>query len=65
MVENLHTDDKLDYKILIEKTVCDAQSKDCMFHKCKDCPGKEALKVFLENQMNDHYDDSVSVNQLE
>lgn len=44
---------KEDYKILIEKTVCSLESKDCMLHRCEECPGEEGLKQFLANIFED------------
>lgn len=32
----------------MSKIVCNVNSRDSMLHKCAECPGKGALKTFLE-----------------
>lgn len=44
---------KDDYKMLIEKAVCDLSAKDCMLHRCQNCPGEDAVKVYLEEIFQD------------
>ena len=34
---------------LMDKIVCDRESRNCMMHRCENCPGKEALSDFLHN----------------
>ena len=34
---------QIDYKELMQLIVCDTTNKDCMVHRCSDCPGKGAL----------------------
>ena len=33
------------------KLVCDTTNKECMVHRCKSCPGTDALKEFLNEQL--------------
>ena len=47
----------VDYKCLIEKIVCDIESKECMLHCCDKCPGNEMLKAYLEEQFKDFESD--------
>ena len=35
------------YKDLVNKVVCDASNRECMMHRCINCPGKDALCKFL------------------
>ena len=37
------------YHELLEMIVCDRHSKECMLHRCPNCPGVEALKEYLES----------------
>ena len=30
------------YKDLINKIVCDSANRECMMHRCENCPGQEA-----------------------
>lgn len=39
----------LDYKALMEKMVCDIESKECMLHRCEDCAGKEGILEYMTN----------------
>ena len=47
----------VDYKCLIEKIVCDIESKEFMLHHCDKCPGNEMLKAYLEGQFKDFESD--------
>ena len=38
---------KLHYKDLLSKLVCAVDAKDCMLHRCTNCPGQSALYEFL------------------
>ena len=40
---------KLDTNVhdLIDLIVCDRNSKECMMHRCQDCPGSEPLRSFF------------------
>lgn len=40
---------ELDYKILLGKTVCDMENRNCMMQQCSLCPGKEGVESFLIN----------------
>ena len=40
------------YQRLIDFVVCERDSKDCMIHRCKDCPGTEPLKQHIFQIMN-------------
>ncbi len=39
----------VDYKSLMTKLVCSLDSRDCMIHRCKNCPPKSNLAKFLES----------------
>ena len=39
------------YKNLISKIVCDSTNRECMLHRCENCPGKEALRTFLNEEL--------------
>ena len=34
--------------------VCSLENAECMLHRCKKCPGIEALKTFLVQEFMDH-----------
>jgi hypothetical protein len=54
------------YQEVLSKIVCDLQNRDCMLHACEQCPGKDALKEYLNNELDSHeYDlgDSVKYKQ--
>lgn len=42
-----------DYKTLLEKSICNLDSKHCMLHRSEFCPGKEALEKYLSDLLND------------
>ena len=42
-----------DYKVLIQKTVCNIESKSCMLHRCEQCPGKAGLEAYLDTVYED------------
>ena len=44
---------KLTYKDLVNKVVCDPSNRECMTHRCTNCPGTIALRKFLEEELND------------
>lgn len=50
---------KDDYKVLISKTVCGIESKNCMLGRCEECPGIEGLKEFLINSFADYDPDDI------
>ena len=41
--------DLKDYKDLLTAMVCDSNSRECMIHRCKNCPGNQAFSDFLMN----------------
>lgn len=53
----------MDYKMLMSKIVCDVNSRDCMLHKCAKCPGKDALKTFLEQLVGIDTDEAVDADE--
>ncbi|KAG1648962.1 Cytochrome P450 9e2 [Nymphon striatum] len=54
------------YKDLIAMVVCDPLSNECMIHRCKQCPGTDALKAFLDDQLKDmDLDEEISFDQWE
>ncbi len=44
---------KEDYKVILQKVVCNIESKDCMLHRCQDCPGREVLENYLASVFED------------
>ena len=55
-------DIKEDYKLLMEKAVCDLNAKDCMLQRCQNCPGEEALIAYLEEIFKD-WEESIEFKQ--
>ena len=47
----------LTYKDLIKKIIYNPESKKCIILQCKSCPGTATLKIFLDQELNDHEDD--------
>ena len=43
----------LDYKHLIQLTVCDDNKEVCMMRQCKECPGGTGLTIFLEDELDE------------
>ena len=41
------------YKDLVNKVVCDPSNCECMMHRCTNCPGTNALRKFLEEELSD------------
>ena len=41
------------YKDLMEKIVCDTLSNECMVHRCEQCPGTEALRNYLDQELQE------------
>ena len=41
------------YKDLVNKVVCDPSNRECIMHRCINCPGMNALHKFLEEQLSD------------
>ncbi|XP_048845329.1 uncharacterized protein LOC125716737 isoform X3 [Brienomyrus brachyistius] len=54
------------YKDILEKMVCCTENRDCMLHLCDDCPGSDALDLYLTNLFKDSeydLDDEISFQQ--
>ena len=41
------------YKDLVNKVVCDPSNHECMMHRGTNCPGTNALRKFLEEELSD------------
>ena len=41
------------YKDLVSKVVCDPSNRECMMDRCTNCPGINALRKFLEDELSD------------
>ena len=41
------------YKDLVNQIVCDPPNRECMMHRCTNCPETNALREFLEEELND------------
>jgi hypothetical protein len=58
---------KLEYTSLMSLVVCDIHSRDCMIHRCSQCPGKDALHThiteLIHNQMEMDEDDVINFKQ--
>ena len=37
----------------MEKIVCDTLSNECMVHRCEQCPGTEALRNYLDQELEE------------
>ena len=48
----------LTYKDLIKKIVYNPENNKYIMHPCKSCPGTATLKEFLDQELNEHEDDS-------
>ena len=40
---------KVDYKEVLSQLVCKLENRDCMIHRCPDCPGEDNLNIYLKN----------------
>ena len=40
---------KIYYKELLAKMVCGVDHRDCMLHSCDECPGRDGLRTYLTN----------------
>jgi len=47
---------KLDYHDMMAMVVCDTQSKQCMIHRCINCPGVNPLHIFLKDTLETDFD---------
>lgn len=54
MIAALPVEQNFECKQLISHIVCNKESKECMLHRCENCPGKSALKNFLQKQIVDY-----------
>ena len=43
----------LTYKDLMKIMVCNIDNRDCMVHRCENCPGAASLKLFLEDKLKE------------
>ena len=52
----------LTYKDLMEIMVCNIGNKECMVHRCDNCPGAASLQLFLENKLEEleNYDTTLT-----
>ena len=50
-------DQGLTYKDLIKKTVYNSESNKSVMHRYESCPGTEALKEFIDQELKKHEDD--------
>ena len=41
------------YNDLVNKVVCDPSNRECVMHRCTNCPGTNALRKFLEEDLSD------------
>ena len=57
--------DTINYKILMAKLVCSLESRDCMIHRCINCPSKSNLVDYLESVLKTDMDpdDSIAFKQ--
>jgi len=46
------------YKELMQKLVCSTESRECMLHRCSNCPGIDQLRTFLEGLFDSADNDS-------
>ena len=46
-------DSRASYKDYIDLIVCDINSKECMIHRCNNCPGTTPLKIYLETLLKE------------
>ena len=53
----------LTYKDLIKKIVYNPGSNKCIMQSCKSCPGTSNLKEFFDQELNDHKDDELRIQQ--
>ena len=41
------------YKDIVSKVVSDTSNRECMMHRCTNCPGTNTLRKFLEQELSD------------
>ena len=54
-------DHKIYYQDLLSLAVCDIERKECMLNRCSDCPGTVPLKRFLEEKLEERYDEGDTI----
>lgn len=42
---------KMDYTELFDLIVCDKTNRDCMIHRCENCPGQEGVTKFISEKL--------------
>ena len=47
----------LTYKNLNKKIIYNPESNKCIILRCKSCPGTATLKIFLDQELDNHEDD--------
>jgi len=50
---------KLDYQDMLKTIVCDIADKNCMIHRCAECPVESALMLKLQQEFFSASDDVV------
>jgi len=58
--------ERVDINEIFLQTVCSTDSRDCMLHRCEQCPGREKLKQYLESTFSSDetdLDDNISYKQ--
>ena len=53
---------KVTYRDLMKIIVCDIKNMECMVHKCENCPGSDALHIYLQKKFKEyHVDDDITL----
>ncbi|KAJ8686562.1 hypothetical protein QAD02_022356 [Eretmocerus hayati] len=52
----------ISYKDVLEICVCSTENPDCMLHKCRNCPGKDAIGQYFQRQ--EFYGSKESINYM-
>ncbi|XP_071839778.1 uncharacterized protein [Apostichopus japonicus] len=55
MVSALKSD--TDTHKLVEMMVCDRDNKECMIHRCKDCPNVDEIRQYLQSHLQENEED--------
>ena len=53
----------IDYHDLVKMVVCNSENRECMIHRCENCPGLQPLKDFLFNMFEDKDEEMVTFKQ--
>ena len=49
---------------LMKIIVCDIENMECMVHKCENCPGSDALHIYLQKKFKEyHVEDDITFSQ--